>query len=189
MCRLLSVSLCLGLAITGCAAERGVVRADPAVGYTAWVDALSSGEPDRIFDNLANDVKSRWSDREAFARWCRKRCPELLVAVMSAPGEPQETLDFGGGLALVREDGRWRVRDSWLIGDGTPMGALKRFRHAAAHALSAPANGLIDRALAAGDPAVLIEGATARITLDGGAAVHLRKGVWGWRVDGWISPR
>ncbi|MFT7622614.1 MAG: hypothetical protein ACI9WU_001787 [Myxococcota bacterium] len=181
-------ALLLGLSL-GCSAAPIAERPNPEAARAAWLEALSSGEPAKVWAMLGDHTRSAWADQTAFDAWCRRRCPDLLVSAAGSTGPLVETLDFGQGLSLSLHDGKWRVRDRRRLGARTISEALTLFLERGGGLLSSRAAATLSSAIAAPASAVQTEGDRATISLPSGASVDLVRQKSGWRVDRWNSRR
>jgi len=183
------IAVIAALVLLGCnQAATQSIRPDAGAARDAWIEALAAADADRVWAMISADSRARWTDKDAFTLWCKRRCSDLLVDAMSRSGDPVEVLSYADGTRLVLEGGKWRVLHIDIGGGDSPLAALKRFRASAGGALTPRVTAALDALITKGAEALQVDGKRARATLGKDGEVRLVKSEAGWRVDGWNSP-
>lgn len=179
------VLVACGLVVGGCGAEKAQVLPRVEVGQKAWVDALASGDGHAVWTLMGPPARAGFGSEREFARWCKRRCAELLASAVTY--SDAELTSRHGELALVLEGGEWRVAAPVMA--EAPHVACERLSRGLAMALGEEAIRMLEAVAASGEGACVVTEETALCGTPGGGSVNLTRSGGSWRLDGWISPR
>jgi len=84
---------------------------DPASGQQVWIDAIQSGDPDRVWAMLSDHSRAQFTNRQTFDAWFERHGTTLLVHAVGA-FDLHVRVQMEHGVELVKQKGVYRVDTS-----------------------------------------------------------------------------